>query len=69
MRHRVRAVQLRQWKRGTTIYRELTKLGARPEVARTAAANGRSWWRTSGGLLNPVLNLKWADKLGIPRLV
>ena len=33
MRHRLRAIQLKHWKRGTTIYRELRALGASPEVA------------------------------------
>ena len=69
MRRRVRAIQLKHWKRGTTIYRELMALGAKPEIARMAAANSRRWWRNSGGSsLNVVLNLKWSDKLGIPRL-
>ncbi len=68
MRHRVRAVQLKQWKRGKTIYRELLTLGAKPETARQVAANSRRWWRNSGMLLNSVLTLEWSDKLGIPRL-
>jgi hypothetical protein len=33
MRHRLRAIQLKQWRRGRTIFRELTALGAKPEVA------------------------------------
>ena len=68
MRHRLRAVQLKQWKRGKTMYRELLALGATPQVARRVAANSRRWWRNSGMLLNAVLTLKWADKLGMPRL-
>ncbi len=68
MRHRLRAIQLKQWKRGTTIHRELTALGAKPGIARQVAANSRRWWRNSGMLLNAVLTLEWADKLGIPRL-
>jgi RNA-directed DNA polymerase len=68
MRHRMRAIQLKQWKRGKTTYRELTKLGAKPEVARQVAANSRRWWCNSGMLLNSVLTLEWSDKLGIPRL-
>ena len=68
MRHRLRAVQLKQWKRGKTMYRELLTLGAAPNVARRIAANSRRWWRNSGMLLGAVLNLKWADQLGIPRL-
>ena len=68
MRHRLRAVQLKQWKRGKTMYRELRAMGAKPEIARRVAANSRRWWRNSGMLLNAVLTLKWADALGIPRL-
>ena len=67
-RHRVRAIQLKQWKRGKTIYRELTALGAKPNVARTVAANSRRWWHNSGKMLNAVLTLKWCDALGVPRL-
>jgi RNA-directed DNA polymerase len=68
LRHRLRAIQLKQWKRGTTMYRELMVLGAKPDVARQVAANGRRWWRNSGMLLNAVLTLNWSDRLGLPRL-
>jgi len=68
MRHRLRAVQLKQWRRGKTMYRELLGLGAKPEVARQVAANSCRWWRNSGMLLNSVLTLAWSDKLGMPRL-
>ena len=68
LRHRLRAIQLKQWKRGTTIYRELRALGAKPGVARTVAANSRRWWRNSGFLLNSVLTIAWFDRLGLPRL-
>ena len=39
LRHRLRAIQLKHWKRGTTIYRELRKLGASATVARRVAAS------------------------------
>lgn len=68
MRHRLRAIQLKQWRRGRTIFRELTALGARSEVAARIAANGRRWWHNSGQLLNSVLTIKWADQLRMPRL-
>jgi RNA-directed DNA polymerase len=68
MRHRLRAVQLKQWKRGKTMHRELLALGAKPDVARRVAANSRRWWRNSGMLLNAVLTLEWSNKLGMPRL-
>ena len=65
---RLRAIQLKQWKRGTTMYRELLALGAKPDVARQVAANSRRWWRNSSMLLNAVLPLNWSDRLGLPRL-
>ncbi len=68
MRHRLRAIQLKQWKRGTTIYRELRALGAPQDVARRVAANSRRWWRNSAKLLNSVLTIDHFDKMGLPRL-
>jgi RNA-directed DNA polymerase len=68
MRHRLRAIQLKHWKRGKTMYRELRALGAKAEVARQVAANSRRWWRNSGMILNAVLTLDWSDQLGLPRL-
>jgi len=68
IRHRMRAIQLKQWRRGTTAYRELRAGGARPEVALLVAGNMRRLWPNSGTPLNGVLDLSWADQLGIPRL-
>ena len=68
IRHRIRAIQLKQWRRGTTIFRELTALGAKPGVAAQVAGNARRWWRNSGMLLNSVLTIRWVDQLGLPRL-
>ncbi|WP_253706584.1 RNA-directed DNA polymerase [Bradyrhizobium sp. WD16] len=68
LRHRLRAIQLKQWKRGATMYRELLVRGAKPDVARQVAANSRRWWRNGGMLLNAVLTLNWSDRLGLPSL-
>jgi RNA-directed DNA polymerase len=68
LRHRLRAIQLRHWKRGATMYRELRALGAPHDVARRVAANSRRWWRNSGKLLNSVLTIDHFDQLGLPRL-
>ncbi len=68
MRHRMRAIQLKHWKRAETIYSELLARKASSEVAAQVAGNSCRWWRNSGMLLNSVLNLAWADRLGIPRL-
>ena len=68
LRHRLRAMQLKHWKRGKTMYRELLALGATPVVARRVAANSRRWWRNSDMMLNRVLTIGYYDKLGLPRL-
>ncbi|MFA5665081.1 group II intron maturase-specific domain-containing protein, partial [Castellaniella sp.] len=68
IRHRLRALQLRQWKRGTTMFRELRALGAGFTAARSVAANSRCWWRNSGQSLNAALPVAHFDKLGLPRL-
>ena len=68
LRHRLRALQLKHWKRGTTIYRELRKLGASISVARQVAGNARRWWHNSRLLLNSVLTVAYFDQLGVPWL-
>ena len=68
LRHRLRAVQLKQWKRGTTMYRELKALGAGEIVARRVAGNARSYWRNADGLVKTVLTIAYFDRLGVPRL-
>lgn len=68
IRHRMRAIQLKQWRRGRTAYRELLARGASPDVACMVAGNYRRLWRNSGQALNAALDLSWADQVGIPRL-
>ena len=68
LRHRLRAIQLRHWKRGTTMYRELKALGASDDDAHHVAANSRRWWRNSAGRLNRVMPVAYFDRLGVPRL-
>jgi RNA-directed DNA polymerase len=68
LRHRLRAIQLKQWRRGTTIYRELRVLGASADVAKQVAVNNRRWWRNSDKLLNRVLTIAYFDRMGVPRL-
>ena len=64
LRHRLRALQLKHWKRGKTMYRALKALGATDEVARRIAANSRRWWRNSRYLLNAVMPITFFDRLG-----
>jgi len=68
LRHRLRTIQLKQWRRGTTIYRELIALGASRDVALQVAANCRRWWHNSARLLHRVLTIAYFDSLGLPRL-
>ncbi len=68
LRHRLRAIQLKHWKRGSTIYRELINLGAADHVAKRVAGNSRCWWRNSDGDIKRVLTIAYFDKLGVPRL-
>ena len=68
IRRRLRAVQLQQWKRGTTIYRKLRGLGASHEVAAQVAVAGRRWWHCSRSNLHRVLTVTYFDSIGIPRL-
>lgn len=68
LRHRLRALRLKQWRRGTTMYRELRALGATPERAARIAGNARRWWRNSRYELNRIMPLGYFDRLGVPRL-
>lgn len=68
IRHRLRAIYLKQWKRGTTAYRELRALGASRHVAARVAANTRSWWKNASMDLHSVLTTSHFDALGLPRL-
>jgi RNA-directed DNA polymerase len=66
---RLRMVQLKQWKRGTTIYRELRRRGVPERVARAAAAHGRRWWRIAvHGAMNTATPTKYLAGLGLPKL-
>lgn len=68
MRHRLRAIQLKHWKRGVTMYRELKALGASETVARRVAGNARSYWRNADRLLKTVMTIAYFDRLRVPRL-
>ncbi len=69
IRHRLRALQLKQWRHGRKAFRELRRLGASMVVSSRIAANLRRCWHNSGLLLNSVLDTRFFDRLGLPRLV
>jgi group II intron reverse transcriptase/maturase len=68
IRRKLRVLQLVQWKRGRTAYQSLRALGAAEDVAVRVARHLRRWWRNSGMLLNTVLNTRYYDRQGLPRL-
>ena len=69
VRHRLRMGQLKQWKRGTTVYRALRARGVPELIARGAAAYAKRWWRTSTHrALSIALPHSYFDQLGVPRL-
>lgn len=68
IRRRLRALPLKQWRRGKTIYRELLRLGASPSVERSVAALSRRWWHNSCSAIHNVLTIAYFDRLGVPRL-
>ncbi len=68
LRHRLRAIHLKQWKRGRTAYCELRARGASELVAATVAANTRRWWKNASMALHTVLPTSYFDPLGLPRL-
>jgi RNA-directed DNA polymerase len=69
IRHRLRALHLRHWKRGRVTYRELRARGLSEPTAAYIAANTRRWWKNSAMLINVAFPIRYFDELGIPRLV
>jgi RNA-directed DNA polymerase len=66
---RLRMVQLKQWKRGRTAYRELRRRGVPQWLAWKAARFCRCWWKLARhGALNTALPGKYFEGLGLPRL-
>ena len=68
IRHRLRAVQLKQWKRGRTVYRELRRRGLSSDAAARVAANTRRWWHNSAMAIHIALPNTYFAELGLPSL-
>ena len=68
LRHRLRAMQLKQWKRGRTTYRELRVRGLSAFGAAQVAANTRRWWHNADMLIHVALPTRVIDARGVPRL-
>ena len=68
IRHRLRALKLSQWKRGTTAYREAIAMGAAPQTAARIAANLRRHWKNAKMFAHTIMPNRFFDRLGLPRL-
>ena len=67
---RLRMLQLKQWKRGRTAYRELRRRGVEGATLGMAARFARSWWHTAAHkALHIALPVAYFDSLGVPRLM
>lgn len=70
IRRRLRMVQLKQWKRGSTVYRELRSRGIPVRRAQEAAAHATRRWHTAAHpALHEALPIRYYDQLSVPRLV
>lgn len=68
IRHRLRALQLKQWKHGHRVYAELRMLGVPGSAAAQVAANVRRWWHNAAMFVHFGLTTRYFDHLGVPRL-
>ena len=68
IRHRLRALKLKQWRRGMTAYREALAMGASPNAAARIAGNLRSYWRNARMIAHTIMPNRFFDELGLPRL-
>jgi group II intron reverse transcriptase/maturase len=69
IRSRLRLLQVKQWKRGTTAYPRLVAAGVQEPAAIHTAQHLRRWWYAahSPGMLR-VMPPAYFDRLGLPRL-
>ena len=68
VRHRLRALQLKQWKRGSKVYAEMRRLGLSELDAALAARVNKRWWSRAAKLVHVGLTSRYYDRIGVPRL-
>lgn len=69
IRHRMRMIQLKQWKHGPTAYEHIRKLGHGHDIAAMASDFRRGWWDAARShAANIVMPNAYFEALGIPRL-
>jgi RNA-directed DNA polymerase len=66
---RLRALQLKQWKRGRTAFRELRKRGLSDRLVwKGAGFDRRWWWAAARSAMQIALPGRYFERLGVPRL-
>lgn len=68
LRHRLRVMHLKHWKRGRTAFKALIALDASVSDATKVAQNMRCWWVNGMRRLNRALPISYFDRLGVPKL-
>ena len=69
IRRRLRLLQMKQWKRGSTAYPRLVAMGAKEDAARDTAKNLRRWWYAANSPgAEQALPVDHFEALGLPRL-
>lgn len=69
IRRRLRMLQLKQWKRGTTVFRKLRARGISQHMAASAARHTRRWWKTAAHqAMHIAFPTSYYDRMGVPRL-
>jgi RNA-directed DNA polymerase len=68
IRRRLRALQLKHWKRGTTIYKEMRARGMSDRLAKQVAAYSRHLWRNSAMAIHIAMPNDLFDRSGLPQL-
>lgn len=69
IRARLRMLQLKQWKRGTTAYRRLAAMGVQATPAAHTAWRVPRWWHAAHSPgANLAMPTAYFDRLGLPRL-
>ena len=70
LRHKLRALLWRQWKRTSVRARNLMKRGLTKERAWTSASNGRGpWWNGGASHMNQAFPKSWFAKVGLISLL
>lgn len=68
IRRHLRAVRLKQWKRGTTTFRAARAYGLSVDAAAMVAGHNRRWWHFARLATHLILPTREIDALGVPRL-